>query len=180
MWRFPLLLHYLEQQENVEIPQWHNWLLDLLTGANLRLFTLIVKLEGPLILFSTFVSRGSSHRRKSAAWPKINTYDLAMSLSYPGGEEGGNLLVQMISTFRHGFRGGGGAYNLWCKSGLRISFTSMRIRMQTQSHFFTSMRIQIHIKLIRICDHWLSDLFWLHILSLHFSIMSLLSSWILT
>jgi hypothetical protein len=33
MCRFPLLLHYLEQQENVEIPQWHNWLLDLLTGA---------------------------------------------------------------------------------------------------------------------------------------------------
>jgi hypothetical protein len=36
MCRFPLLLHYLEQQENVEIPQWHNWLLDLLTGADLR------------------------------------------------------------------------------------------------------------------------------------------------
>ena len=33
--RFPLLLHYLEQQESIEIQQWHNWLLDLLTGAGI-------------------------------------------------------------------------------------------------------------------------------------------------
>jgi len=45
-----------------------------------------------LSLFSTFVYRGSSHRCKSAACPK----SLAVSLTYPNGEEGANFLVQMI------------------------------------------------------------------------------------
>jgi hypothetical protein len=71
-------------------------------------------------------------------------------------------IIELVSTCRHGLRGRGGVGTLWCKSGLRIRVTSIRIRMRIQSHFFTSMRIQIHIKLIRICDHWLSDLSGLH------------------
>ncbi len=35
-------------------------------------------------------------------------YGLAISLAYPSGEEGGNLLVQIFSTCRHGLTGGVG------------------------------------------------------------------------
>ncbi len=44
----------------------------------------------------------------------LNWFGLAISLAYPSGEEGGNLLVQMISTCRHGLRGRGeGVGILW-------------------------------------------------------------------
>ncbi len=58
MCRFPLLLHYLEQQENVEIPQWHNWLLDLLTGANHTVIFLILK-HSQKFLFPFSLNGGS-------------------------------------------------------------------------------------------------------------------------
>jgi hypothetical protein len=35
----------------------------------------------------------------------LNLYGLAISLAYPSGEEGDNLLIQ-ISTCRHGLKGG--------------------------------------------------------------------------
>jgi hypothetical protein len=42
-------------------------------------------------------------------------YGLALSLVYPSGDEGGNFLVQMISTcLRYAYRkGGGGLGTLW-------------------------------------------------------------------
>ncbi len=41
-------------------------------------------------------------------------YGLAVSLAYPSGEEGGNFLVQMISTFPSPcVEGGGGVGTLW-------------------------------------------------------------------
>jgi hypothetical protein len=36
-----------------------------------------------------------------------------ISFAYPSGEEGGNLLVQMISTCLRCARGGGGVSTLW-------------------------------------------------------------------
>ncbi len=62
-------------------------------------------------MFSTFVYRGSSHRRKSAVCPKFDLV-LAVSLAYPSGEEGGNFLVQMISTdlLSRRVRGAGGRH----------------------------------------------------------------------
>ncbi len=44
----------------------------------------------------------------------LNFYGLAISLAYPSGEEGGNLLVQKISTCRHE-EGGGGRHPV-CKT----------------------------------------------------------------
>ncbi|XP_023324699.1 maestro heat-like repeat-containing protein family member 1 [Eurytemora carolleeae] len=35
--RFPLLLHYLDQHEPVDLHQWHNWLLDLLTDSLVKM-----------------------------------------------------------------------------------------------------------------------------------------------
>jgi len=81
MCRFPLLLHYLEQQENVEIPQWHNWLLDLLTGENLRVMN---KLEAPRV--STFIG-GVHIGARALLDPK--------------------LILQYLATCRHGLRGRG-------------------------------------------------------------------------
>jgi hypothetical protein len=55
--------------------------------------------KGPLSCFSTFVYRGSSPRRKSAA---------AITLTYPSGEEGGILLAQISFGAPVGRGGGGG------------------------------------------------------------------------
>ncbi len=53
----------------------------------------------PLSYFSTFAERESIGAR---ALLDINLYDLAISLAYPSVEEGGILLIQMISTCRRG------------------------------------------------------------------------------
>ncbi len=64
--------------------------------------------RGPPELVKHFRLWGSSHRRKSAAWPSIDMVCLYHS-PISVGRRGGNLLVQIISTCRHGLRGGGGA-----------------------------------------------------------------------
>ncbi len=38
----------------------------------------------------------------------FNLYDFATLLTYPSGEEGDILLIQIISTFLHGSKRGGG------------------------------------------------------------------------
>jgi hypothetical protein len=52
---------------------------------------------GPTELVENVAYRWSSHRRKGTIL--LDTYGLAISLAYPSGEEGGILLVQMISDF---------------------------------------------------------------------------------
>jgi hypothetical protein len=82
-----------------------NHFLRVSIGFDLRV---MIDIEGSLVMqFSSYADRGSSHRRKIAA------FGLAISLACPGVEEGGVLLVQMISTWLHGARKGEEVGTLW-------------------------------------------------------------------
>ncbi len=51
--------------------QWRETLRTVISRFNLRVMN---KLKGPLSWFSTFVFRGSSHRRKSAVWHQFKNF----------------------------------------------------------------------------------------------------------
>ena len=58
-----------------------------------------------------------------------------ISLAYPSGEEGGNLLVQMISTCRHGPRGrGDGVGTLWCYLDMREESVAQPLSLTRPLH----------------------------------------------
>ncbi len=61
-----------------------------------------------LVQHFSLLYRGSSHRRKSPAWHKFDMVWIWRS-QYPSGEEGGILLVQMITTCLHSAWGEGGS-----------------------------------------------------------------------
>jgi hypothetical protein len=64
----------------------------------MREFSILYSTEKTLPIAPQSNDRGSSHRRKSAAW-HIFYVVFAISLAYPSGEKGDILLVQMIYTF---------------------------------------------------------------------------------
>ncbi len=83
---------------------WYSIFFTLQGGGDLRV---MIDIEGTLSLFSTFAHRGSSHRRKSAAWHKFDMVWLYRS-PIPVGKKGVFYSLQFFLPAIAALRGRGG------------------------------------------------------------------------